>query len=52
LGFFCAEHVGEHRHRECLRFPRKVARAYPDQQLHLVMDSYAAHKRVEVRNRL
>jgi hypothetical protein len=26
------------------------ARAYPDQQLHLVMDNYAAHKRVEIRD--
>ena len=27
-----------------------AARAYPDQELHLVMDNYAAHKRVEVRD--
>jgi DDE superfamily endonuclease len=26
-----------------------VARAYPDQQLHVVMDNYAAHKRPEVK---
>jgi transposase len=27
-----------------------VARAYPDRELHLVMDNYAAHKRVEIRD--
>jgi transposase len=39
-----------HRHQEFLAFLRQVARAYPDQQLHLVMDNYAAHKRVEIRD--
>jgi transposase len=39
-----------HRHQEFLRFLKHVARAYPDQELHLVMDNYAAHKRVEVRD--
>ena len=39
-----------HRHQEFLRFLRQVARAYPDQALHLVMDNYAAHKRVEIRD--
>src|SRR4051795_9555892 len=39
-----------HRHQEFLRFLKQVARAYPDQQLHLVMDNYAAHKRVEIRD--
>jgi len=38
-----------HRHQEFLAFLKHVARAYPDQQLHLVMDNYAAHKRVEIR---
>ena len=38
-----------HRHQEFLAFLRHVARAYPDQQLHLVMDNYAAHKRSEVK---
>jgi transposase len=38
-----------HRHREFLRFLKQVAKAYPDRELHLVMDNYAAHKRVEVR---
>ncbi len=38
-----------HRHQEFLRFLKQIARAYPDVQLHLVMDNYAAHKRVEVR---
>lgn len=39
-----------HRHQEFLRFLKHLARAYPDQQLHLVMDNYAAHKRVEIRD--
>ncbi|HEY5137557.1 MAG TPA: IS630 family transposase, partial [Candidatus Nanopelagicales bacterium] len=39
-----------HRHQEFLRFLKQVARAYPDQQLHLIMDNYATHKRVEVRD--
>jgi transposase len=38
-----------HRHQEFLRFLKQVAKAYPDQDLHLVMDNYAAHKRIEVR---
>ncbi len=43
-----------HRHQEFLAFLKQIARAYPDdgtgQELHLVMDNYAAHKRVEVRD--
>jgi transposase len=39
-----------HRHQEFLRFLRQVARSYPDTELHLVMDNYAAHKRVEIRD--
>lgn len=39
-----------HRHQEFLAFLKHLARAYPQQQLHLVMDNYAAHKRVEVRD--
>jgi transposase len=38
-----------HRHQEFLAFLKQVARAYPDQELHLVMDNYAAHKHPEVR---
>ena len=38
-----------HRHQEFLAFLNHVARAYPDRELHSVMDNYAAHKRVEVR---
>jgi transposase len=38
-----------HRHQEFLRFLKQVARAYPDVELHLVMDNYAAHKKAEVR---
>jgi len=43
-----------HRHQEFLAFLKQVARAYPDDgagtALHLVMDNYATHKRVEVRD--
>jgi transposase len=38
-----------HRHQEFLAFLKHVARAYPDRELHLVMDNYATHKRIEVR---
>jgi transposase len=33
-----------HRNQEFLVFLRQVARAYPEGDLHLVMDNYAAHK--------
>ena len=39
-----------HRHQEFLRFLQQVAGAYPDQQLQLVMDNYAAHRRIEIRD--
>jgi transposase len=43
-----------HRHQEFLAFLQHLARAYPDHgdgvELHLVMDNYATHKRVEVRD--
>ena len=39
-----------HRRQEFLRFLKHVAKAYPDQELHLVMDNYATHKTVEVRD--
>jgi len=39
-----------HRHQEFLRFLKQVAGAYPGQELHLVMDNDAAHKRVEIRD--
>ena len=42
--------LSRHRHQEFLRFLKQVAKAYPDQELHLVMDNYATHKRVEVRD--
>ena len=38
-----------HRHQEFLRFLKQVAKAYPDTDLHLVMDNYAAHKRIEIK---
>ena len=33
-----------HRNHEFLAFLKQVARTYPDVELHLVMDNYAAHK--------
>jgi transposase len=39
-----------HRSQEFLVFLKQVAKAYPDRELHLVMDNYAAHKRVEIRD--
>jgi transposase len=38
-----------HRHQEFLRFLKKVASAYPDVELHVICDNYAAHKHPEVR---
>ena len=38
-----------HRHQEFLVFLKHVARAYPDLELHLVMDNYATHKHANVR---
>ena len=38
-----------HRHQEFLRFLKQVAKAYPDQQLHIVCDNYATHKHPTVR---
>ncbi|QRP42685.1 IS630 family transposase [Amycolatopsis sp. FDAARGOS 1241] len=39
-----------HRHQEFLVFLKQLARAYPDDELHLVMDNYATHKRPEIRD--
>ena len=38
-----------HRNQEFLVFLRQVARAYPEGELHLVMDNYAAHKHPAVK---
>jgi transposase len=38
-----------HRHQEFLAFLKHVARAYPDGELHLVMDNYGTHKHPSVR---
>ncbi|WP_414535969.1 IS630 family transposase [Gordonia polyisoprenivorans] len=37
------------RRQKFLSFLRQLDRAYPDQELHLVMDNYATHKTPEVR---
>ena len=38
-----------HRHQEFLAFLKHVARAYPDRELHLIMDNYATHKHPNVK---
>ena len=38
-----------HRHQEFLAFLKHLARAYPERELHLVMDNYAAHKHPNVK---
>lgn len=38
-----------HRRQEFLAFLKQVARTFPNRELHLVMDNYAAHKTPEVR---
>ena len=40
----------KHRRQEFLAFLRQLDRAYPDQDLHLVMDNYATHKTPEVKD--
>lgn len=39
----------KHRRQEFLSFLRQLDRAYPNQDLHLVMDNYATHKTPEVK---
>jgi transposase len=39
-----------HTRVEFLSFCKQVARAYPDQELHLVMDNHATHKTKEIRD--
>jgi transposase len=39
----------KHRHHEFLRFLKKVAAAYPGQELHVICDNYATHKHAEVK---
>lgn len=38
-----------HRHKEFLTFLRHLGRAYPERDLHLVMDNYATYKKAEIR---
>jgi transposase len=38
-----------HRHQEFLVFLRHVVRAYPGQDLHLIMDNYGTHKHPKVK---
>lgn len=40
----------QHTHKEFLAFLKRVAKAYPEVQLHLVMDNYATHKKREVKD--
>lgn len=39
-----------HRHQEFLKFLRKIDREFPkNQELHLIMDNYSTHKKLEVK---
>ncbi len=38
-----------HRHEEFLKFLKLVAKAYPGQELHVVVDNYATHKHADVK---
>ena len=40
----------KHRRQEFLAFLRQIDRAYPERELHLVMDNYATHKTPEVKD--
>lgn len=48
-GKVTARMAPRHRHQEFLTFLRQIARAYPEQDLHLIMDNYAAHKHAAVK---
>ncbi|GEO96894.1 hypothetical protein KTU01_30170 [Kocuria turfanensis] len=48
-GHVTAASKPRHRRQEFLAFLQQVARAYPERELHLVMDNYAVHKTPEVR---
>jgi transposase len=39
-----------HRHQEFLAFLRRVAKAYPRRQLHIVTDNYGTHKHQDVKD--
>jgi transposase len=49
-GHVTARCQDRHRHEEFLVFLRQITRAYPEGELHLVMDNYAAHKHPAVRD--
>ena len=49
-GKVTARMAPRHRHQEFLTFLRQIARAYPGQDLHLIMDNYAAHKHAAVKD--
>ncbi len=49
-GTVSAECKPRHRHTEFLTFLKQVARAYPQGQLHLVMDNYTNHRTQPVRD--
>src|SRR4051794_16797745 len=49
-GQIAAVCMQRHPHQEFVAFLERVASAYTDRGLHLVMDNYATHKRVEDRD--
>ena len=48
-GLATAACKARHRGQEFMAFWKQVARAYPNQELHLVMDNYAVHKTPKVK---
>ena len=47
LYYACAK---RHRHQELLAFLRQLARRFPTQQVHLILDNYSPHKHRKVRD--
>ena len=45
--YACAK---RHRHQELLAFLRQLARRFPTQQVHLILDNYSPHKHRKVRD--
>ena len=45
--YACAQ---RHRHQELLAFLRQLARRFPTQQVHLILDNYSPHKHRKVRD--
>jgi len=49
-GTVIGECMARHRHQEFLKFLRRLERAFPAQELHLIVDNYGTHKQPDVKN--